>query len=697
MLESDDLFALFLSESRDHLEIAESCLLRLETDPGSSEDIQSCFRALHTIKGSSGFFELTRVQNLADGCETLLDRIRSKVVKTTALSIETLLQTVTLLRNELANLENGVRASAADDRIILDTLTELANERATGMYPIESAQAIAPNILEDFIPEVSELITQAESLLVNSVVSTADIDGALRCLGTLNGICTYLDFPELAQRSAYAEKLLHDDQGQPRTVLDEELHQQLQSALEELRALVIGLARTSKSSPSGTVPALGEILIQQGMPRATIDDVVSRLAPGERLGDKLVSEAKVSRLQVEKAASHQNALRSGAEGYSRVSTRKLEDLVNFVGELVISHAAVLDDPALPSIPRLRVAAERQSRIMRDLQKLALNLRMVPLRSTFNKISRAAHDTAYKLGKKIVFNVQGDDTEIDRTIADGLTDPLLHMIRNAIDHGIEPVEERIRAGKPESSHIQLSATQTGDHVVIVMADDGPGLNPERIRQKALAQGLIAPDSALDAEELFPLIFLPGFSTAERITEISGRGVGMDVVKRNVQSLNGTIDIASDLGQGTRFTIKVPLTTAILETMLVKVGALRFLMPVGSVIEVIQGRGDMAASHLHQARIVESRGKMLPISNLCDLLGVFVDDTDAIGGVLLVIEHFNGRYALEVAEILGQLQVVVKPLSSRIPRHPGLSGSAILPDGQVGLILDPNHLLPTTVNG
>jgi len=355
---------------------------------------------------------------------------------------------------------------------------------------------------------------------------------------------------------------------------------------------------------------------------------------------------------------------------------------------------ITDDVSTIEHPRLRHSIERQARIMRELQNLALNMRMVPLRSTFKKIARAAHDTAHKLGKDVLFNIQGEETEIDRTIADGIADPLMHMIRNAVDHGVDSPAQRAKAGKPAKSQISLSATQAGDHVVIKMEDDGPGLDPEQLRKKAVEQGLLAPDASPSSNEAFQLIFIPGFSTASKLTEFSGRGVGMDVVLRNVQSLNGTIDISSTIGRGVSFIIKLPLTTAILEAMLLRVGSHRFLLPVGSVIEASQPTPENIRSVLNRGRVIESRGQLLPIARLSDLFSLPGGGVEPGQGILLVVEHFNGRYALEVDEILGQQQVVIKPLSKSIPHHPGLSGSAILSDGRVGLILDPNRLLPNS---
>jgi two-component system chemotaxis sensor kinase CheA len=336
--------------------------------------------------------------------------------------------------------------------------------------------------------------------------------------------------------------------------------------------------------------------------------------------------------------------------------------------------------------------QRQARVLRDLQALALNLRMVPLRSTFKKMARAVHDTAYKLGKQVEFRIEGEDTEIDRIIAETLADPLLHMVRNAVDHGIESADDRLRAGKPAAGRVTLSAAQSGDIVVITLADDGRGLDPDRLVKRAIERKLLPEAARPTVAEALQLIFVPGFSTAETVTGISGRGVGMDVVQRNVQNLKGSIDIDTETGQGTVFTIRLPLTTAILDVMLLRVGAERFLLPVGAVVEATRPEAGQVRQVLRSGRMIESRGQMLPIVPLADLFGIrSVPIDDGGEPIMVVIEHFKGRYALAVDEIVGQQQVVIKPLAAGLPHHPGLAGSAILPDGRVGLILDPNRLL------
>lgn len=377
----------------------------------------------------------------------------------------------------------------------------------------------------------------------------------------------------------------------------------------------------------------------------------------------------------------------------KVDTRKLDNLVDMVGELVIVQSMVSADPAV-----LALAEERLSRnlaqlrhITSDLQRTAMALRMVPIRPTFQKMARLVRDLSRKAGKPVELVLSGEDTELDRKVVEDIADPLMHMIRNSLDHGIEPPERREALGKPRVGRLSLSACHQGGSIVIAVSDDGAGLNAEKILAKAVAQGLVPPGETPDPEDIYPLIFKPGFSTAEHVTEISGRGVGMDVVRRNIEALRGRIEIHTEPGQGTTFSIKLPLTLAIVEGLLLRVGRERFVLPTFSVRESLRpAAGQVHAVH-GRARMIRVRDTLMPLVSLADLFAVDGAVADPCAATVVVIEDDERRVALQVDELLGKQEVVIKSLGGAFAHVRGVAGGAILGDGRVGLILDAGGLI------
>jgi two-component system chemotaxis sensor kinase CheA len=401
------------------------------------------------------------------------------------------------------------------------------------------------------------------------------------------------------------------------------------------------------------------------------------------------AEGAVSHRAAPAATAPARAVSAG--GSVRVDTAKLDGLVDLVGELVIAQSMVVqsgvaaaDEPFARAIGRLRG-------ITKDIQRTTMALRMVPIRGVFQKMSRLVRDVAGQLGKDIRLVLEGEETELDRTVIEEIADPLVHMIRNSADHGIEPPATRLAAGKPATGTITLRAFHQGGFVVIHVADDGRGLDPARIRAIAEARGIVAVDAPLDSRQVLELIFAPGFSTAAEVTDLSGRGVGMDVVRRNIEKLRGKIEIESTPGRGTTFTVSLPLTLAIIEGLLVAVGDQRYVIPTLSVVEsfrpeagavsVVQGRGELVAV----------RGRQVPLLRLGPHLGVPGAVADPARGIVVVVESGGDSRCLLVDDLLGRQEVVIKSLGEMFPLHTGFAGAAILGDGRVGLILDANKLV------
>jgi two-component system chemotaxis sensor kinase CheA len=377
----------------------------------------------------------------------------------------------------------------------------------------------------------------------------------------------------------------------------------------------------------------------------------------------------------------------------KVDTRKLDNLIDIVGELVIVQSIIQEDPALQRLVDERLSRNlgQLKRITSDLQRNAMAMRMTPIRPTFQKMSRLVRDLSRKSGKHIDLVLAGEDTELDRKVVEDINDPLMHMVRNSVDHGIESPEGRRAAGKPAQARVSLSAYHEGGSIVIAIADDGAGLNTDRIRAKAVALGLVGADADLDSGEIHELIFRPGFSTAEKVTEISGRGVGMDVVRRNIEALRGRIEIQSVAGQGTTFLIKLPLTLAILEGLLLRTGDQRFVLPTFCVRESLRPAPEQVHSFQGRRRLIQVRDSLLPMAHLSELFGDTAPGPEPWEATVVVIEDNGRRMAVTVDELLGKQEVVIKALGTAFSHVRGVAGGAILGDGRVGLILDAGGLV------
>lgn len=437
-----------------------------------------------------------------------------------------------------------------------------------------------------------------------------------------------------------------------------------------------------------------------GVAAATVAPVSAPASPGNSVETK--TSAASTPAANAPAGGTGNAAPNAHSGKSadttvKVSTARMDALIDLVGELVIAHQMVVQHPTLRAAgeQRLQRNVAHAGKIVRDLQAVSMSLRMIAVKGTFQKMARLVRDVAAKAGRKIEFRMEGEDTELDRTIVDQINDPLVHVIRNACDHGIEPPEVRVKAGKSAAGTVTTRAFHQGGEIVVEVTDDGRGLNREKIVRKAVERGLIAasadPATLADAE-VFKLTFLPGFSTAEKVTDISGRGVGMDVVRRNIEALRGKVEIRSKAGEGTTISMRLPLTMAIIDGMVVRVGAQRYVVPTLAIEQSFRPKAeDVKTVHGGRGEMVVVRGAVLPVYRLHDLFDVRDGKREIAEGLLIVLDAAGGRCCLFVDEILGQHQVVIKRLGAGAPSLPGIAGGAILGDGRVALILDPGVLV------
>ncbi len=482
----------------------------------------------------------------------------------------------------------------------------------------------------------------------------------------------------------------------PRAVFDTS---ELEASIEQVISASAGEAKPEAEAEAEPAPPLGEILVSEaGVPPEAVEQALTKQkeeGTGRPLGEMLVHEGAAKPAQVAEALKAQKAMsqpatKGPAVQEVKIDTIKLDNLLDMVGELVIAGSMVRANPHVQAISDRKLMADlgQLSRITTELQKTTMSMRMVPIKQTFQKMVRVVRDTAKKRGRKVTLELEGEGTEIDRNMVEKFYDPLMHMVRNSVDHGIEPPEERVAAGKPEKGTVVLSAYHKGGNVCIEIRDDGKGLDREKIIAKALENGLITEDDVenMSEDEAYHLIFKAGFSTAEQVTEISGRGVGMDVVQRTIDELRGKVEISTELGKGTTFTIALPLTLAIIDGMVVEVGTERFILPTISVAEslrpsqkdysTVQGRGEM----------IMIRGNLLPLIRLHEVVGVEPTERNPWDALVVVVEHHGQMRCLLVDRLIGRQEVVIKSLGESLKDVKVVAGGAIMGDGRVGLILD-----------
>ena len=538
-----------------------------------------------------------------------------------------------------------------------------------------------------FVAEALDHLGTIEATLLRLEEAPADralINDVFRPFHTIKGNAGALGVTTVQELAHRVENLLDRCRSGQHAVGSAEVDVVLK-AVDLITAMMNDLSARGAGQPGQSLRAQRLALIA----------VVDRLIEHGNAPEEHDAPAPAFDLPEAKAASAPApvAARGEAQNAVKVDTRKLDGLVDTVGELVILQSLVYEDPAILRIndERLTRTLAQLRRITTELQRSAMAMRMVPIRQTFQKMSRLVRDLSKKSGKPIELVLAGEDTELDRKVVEDINDPLMHMVRNSLDHGIEPPDRRAVTGKRETGRLSLRAFHQGGNIVIEVADDGAGLPTEKILKKAIAQGLVAADKVMLPADIHHLIFAPGFSTAEKITEISGRGVGMDVVKRNIEALRGRIEIRTEEGQGTTFAIKLPLTLAILDGLLVKAGDERFVVPTFAIRESLRP----AASQIHtlhgQPRMIQVRDELMPLVWLTDLFdhgGRRVDPTE---GTVVVIEEDHRRIGVVVDALIGKQEVVVKSLGEAFAGVLGVAGGAILGDGRIGLILDAHGLV------
>jgi len=708
---TQDHKAAFREEAQELLADLESALLELEDEPDNMENIGRAFRALHTIKGAGAMFGFDEIAAFTHQLEATFDLVREGKIPVTKDLVRLTLASGDHIRYLLEGAEGGPAQDPAKGEELLTSLGDLvakhsgtaprANQDAcsqNGTAPVAAPDPESPEPAAEaqatyrirFRPKSDILLTGTNPFLLLDELHEL---GACTVTAQVNYIPSLQDLdPETCV--TFWDIILTSDRGTDAIkdvfifVEDEcELSIELISSRDEP-------GETEDPEEHTGYKKLGEILVERGDLQPNV--VQSALRLQKPIGELLVETGAVDPGLVESALVEQQHVkkitRERSETTSastiRVPAERLDTLVDLVGELVTVQARLSQTAALRNDPEFLSIAEEVERLTVELRDNTMNIRMVPIGSTFSKFKRLVHDLSAELGKQVVMVTEGAETELDKTVIEHLNEPLVHLIRNSIDHGIELPEARAAAGKHAQGLVHLSAVHSGSHVLIEIKDDGAGLDSDAIRAKAISKGIIAPEAELSEKEIFSLIFTPGFSTAAQVTNISGRGVGMDVVKRRIEALRGAIEVNSQKGTGTTITLKLPLTLAIIEGLLVKIGEANFVLPLSIVEECVE-LSEEERIKANGRHFVGLREEIVPYVRLRERFAI--DGEIPPIEQIVVTESTGGRMGFVVDSVVGEHQTVIKNLSRVYQDVEEISGATILGDGTVALVIDAAKLI------
>ncbi|MCL7419553.1 MAG: chemotaxis protein CheA [Methylobacter sp.] len=680
----------FFEECFEGLEAMESGLLNLDTGDIDSEVINVIFRGAHSIKGGSGTFGFSNVADFTHIMETLLDEMRDGRRKVTQAAIDVLLGSVDCLREMITAIQ---QEQDVDETRVAEQKSALEVElygSAASPEPASVNHSIAmetPVTMSEPAPAQQheqqgyEIAFTPYLTLLQTGNDPVRMFRELAELGELTASVNVQDIPDFYELNP-EECYLAWDLKVAGDISEDEVNEIFDWVKGDCELEIQSLAAKPVKDPVAHIPAVdAETLSNMSESGISEPAAISPLP---------VTEDAVKKMASQKAEPESAKTVTKSSSTIRVDTAKIDTLINMVGELVITQSMlslVGEHFAMNKESQLKSGLAQLERHTRELQQSVMNIRMLPISFVFSRFPRLVHDISSKLGKKIELKLVGENTEVDKAVVELINDPLVHLIRNSLDHGIEMPVDRIAAGKPETGTIELRAYHRGGHIVIEIIDDGRGLNKDKIKAKAIEKGLIDKHSTLTDKQVFELIFLPGFSTAEQLTDISGRGVGMDVVRKNIQELGGNIEITSELDKGTTISIHLPLTLAILDGQSVAVGDEIYIVPLVSIIESINITEKMLNRVAGKGETFRLRNEYIPIIRMHEIFNVQTAKASQLAeGIIVVVEGQGMRCGLFVDDLLGQQQVVIKSLEANYKRVEGISGATILGDGSVALILD-----------
>jgi two-component system chemotaxis sensor kinase CheA len=720
----------FFEEAAEHLAVVEEGLLQLEQHPEDLDLLNKIFRSAHSIKGTSGMFGFSAVAQFTHKMETLLDLLRNGQTVVTPQIADLLLKSTDCLKA----LIDGVKIGAqVDNETVQRLTTELAAasslEAQSSSPTAESTKAVpSAHVCHAHVYTID---WTPPDWLFQRGLDPLQIFKELGNLGTLSEVkvddSRLPDVADMDPEKCYLSWKMQLTTGKDRNLVEaafEFIREDSVLTIEEREVLSvkpvspttrgerealesgneIRFTNDERRAEGGELKPLGQILVEDGVVSPAV--LNQALEQQKRVGEILVEQKAVTPQQLEQALHKQKQQESSTHAKKadttsiRVDTDKIDKLINLVGELVITQSMLSDLSARFEMSQMPVLLEWMAQLernTREIQERVMSIRMLPIGTAFSRFPRLVRDLSAKAGKKIQLALSGEETELDKTVIESIGDPLTHLVRNSADHGLEPPEERLDNNKPELGTIRLNACHEGGSICITVEDDGRGLNRNKILAKAIKQGLIAESDKLSDDQIWPLIFKPGFSTAEKITDVSGRGVGMDVVKRNIEALGGTVTIKTAPGKGTTFTLKLPLTLAIIEGMTVGIGRETYIVPLLSILESIQPKEGVVKTVVGKGELINVRGTYLPVIRLYEVFALKPEHTSPTKAILLILETEGERVAVMVDEILGQQQVVIKSMEQNFRKVEGIAGATILGDGTVGFILDVRGLLEMARRG
>ena len=683
----------YRSEAYDLLAELETSLLALEEDPGNMELIGRVFRALHTIKGSGAMFGFDDIAAFTHDVETVFDQVRNEKLGVTKTLVDLTLRAGDQIRGMLDGSDGVATADTSGAGEITSALRELIPQHGdpAGQVP----QTALPATEDEQVEKTYRIFLRPDREIFSRGANPVLLLNELRGLGECSVIAHTEAIPGLEDLDPEECHTSWDVILTTRRGIDaiKDVFIFVEDECELAIKVVDELGPEDDEAPPKKI---GEILIERGL--VSQEDLQEALGAQKRIGELLVDKGLVEPSRVESALAEQDHIRAVRSRYQkeeqtssvRVPAERLDALVNLVGEMVTVQARLSQTVSSMDHSELLSISEEVERLTAELRDNTMSIRMLPIGTTFSKFKRLVRDLSGELGKDILLATDGGETELDKTVIERLNDPLVHLIRNCIDHGIEPPGVREAAGKPRQGTVQLSARHSGASVLIRITDDGAGLDKDAIRSKAVQRGLIEVETELSEKELFLLIFAPGFSTARQVTSVSGRGVGMDVVKRSIDALRGSIDVGSQKGMGTTITLKLPLTLAIIDGLLVKVGEGHYVLPLSVVEECVElTREDVARAH--GRHITHVRGRIVPYIRLRDRFKVNGNAPEV--EQIVITESQGGNVGFVVDRVIGEHQTVIKNMGRIYRNVDVISGATILGDGTVALIMD----VPKLVQG
>lgn len=669
----------FIQEAEDLLVEVEECVLDIENDPDDSDAVNRLFRAMHTIKGSGAMFGFDDISGFTHHVETALDFVREGKLRVTKKLIDAVLASRDHIKAMISQAQGGPKVKVSATESLVKRINELIPNKLKNQ---PAGETLSPSLFPK-VPIETETIFRI-TIKPHRDIYSIGMDPSLlveelRDLGECTVTLFIEDVPVLSDLNPehcylYWDVILF-------TNYDENNVRDVFMFVEDECETVIADITDEKED----IPKVGEILVSKGdASKKVVEDALNKQS---KIGDLLTASGGVSKEKIQSALAEQQTLEKKRQSTQkesvRVAAEKLDSLVNLVGELVIVQAQLSAISKTVNNHQLQTPVEEIERLIGELRDTALSVRMMPIGSTFSKFRRLVRDLSNDLGKEIKLDTVGAETELDKTVLDKLGDPLVHLIRNSIDHGVESPADRTAAGKSPEGKITLSAQHRGAKVVISIEDDGKGLNPEVIRAKAVEKGVIAEDAELSEKEIFNLIMMPGFSTAQKVSSVSGRGVGMDVVKKQIEALRGSVNIRSTLGVGTTIELALPLTLAIIDGLLVEVNEEKYVIPVNSVEECLELTEQSKAMNKSR-NVLQVRGELVPFVRLREIFGA-AQAVDTIEEAV-VVETGNSRIGLVVDKVIGDHQTVIKSLGHMYRNIQGVSGATIMGDGNVALIVD-----------